>query len=242
MCGAWSTLTFTIRSAPARSRLSWSSAGPTRRHGPHHGAQRSTTTGRVDRSMSRSKSDAVASVSHGRSVLQPAHRGLPRVTIGTRLVRPQAGQTISCLVVTTLPVALDGRSQPSRSDLGERCSQRRPTAPEHEAGCRADDEAERNRPQRLARRERIAWRRQPARWQRGCHDRGRTRLQVGLWWTWLHDGRATGASGGSKVPSGGGCDRVACRSAGALLGQRGDEDGLDRVETVLGLVEHDAGL
>ena len=47
ICGEVSTLTLTSFTRPARSRASCSSAGLTARHGPHHGAHRSTMTGIV---------------------------------------------------------------------------------------------------------------------------------------------------------------------------------------------------
>jgi len=60
------------------------------RHGPHHGAHRSTTTG-TDAVASASKSPASASTSHGSIVLQRAQRGAPRATSPTRLRAPQLG-------------------------------------------------------------------------------------------------------------------------------------------------------
>ena len=71
-------------------------AGATSRHGPHQAAHRSTNTGTVDRPMMSSRSAPLASVNHGRSVWQDGHRGLPAVTIGTRLTVPQEGQRRRC--------------------------------------------------------------------------------------------------------------------------------------------------
>ena len=54
------------------------------RHGPHHGAQRSTTTGTFVATTA-SKSASVPSTSQGRSALHLAHLGSPVAAAGTRL-------------------------------------------------------------------------------------------------------------------------------------------------------------
>ena len=41
----WSTSTLASSSSPSRFATAASSAGPSARHGPHHSAQKSTTTG-----------------------------------------------------------------------------------------------------------------------------------------------------------------------------------------------------
>src|ERR1700730_12713155 len=73
------------------------------RHGPHHGAHRSSTIGSGERSTSAAN---VASVTvtglawMGRGVLHRPHTGArPRSILswGTRLVTPQEGQRISCV-------------------------------------------------------------------------------------------------------------------------------------------------
>ena len=65
-----STLTLTTLTRPACSRANASSIGLTIRHGPHHGAQRSTTT--VGAAFaSTSNVDSSASTTHG--------SGLPQV-------------------------------------------------------------------------------------------------------------------------------------------------------------------
>jgi NADP-dependent 3-hydroxy acid dehydrogenase YdfG len=64
--GAWSTLTLTTLSRPARSSAACSTPGATVRHGPHPGAHRSTSTGRRVRIAS-AKSASPASTTHGRS-------------------------------------------------------------------------------------------------------------------------------------------------------------------------------
>ena len=43
--GFSSMLSFTMRTAPLAARTVFSSSGPSCRHGPHHGAQKSTMTG-----------------------------------------------------------------------------------------------------------------------------------------------------------------------------------------------------
>src|SRR5437867_13252975 len=59
--------TFTSKNLPAYSFASFSSSGPNCRHGPHHGAQKSTTTGNsLDfRSTSASKVCEVEFLIHG---------------------------------------------------------------------------------------------------------------------------------------------------------------------------------
>jgi hypothetical protein len=51
---------------PASSTASRSTAGDTMRHGPHHGAQKSTSTG-IDARTASSNVAAVASTTHGRA-------------------------------------------------------------------------------------------------------------------------------------------------------------------------------
>jgi hypothetical protein len=63
--GAASTLTLTSLTRPAYSFASRSSAGLTMRHGPHHGAQRSTRTGIDAASTISPKSSSPASTTHG---------------------------------------------------------------------------------------------------------------------------------------------------------------------------------
>jgi len=90
--GASSTSTFTSFSSPARSRASCSSAGLTIRHGPHHGAHRSTSTGTFERSATSSKVTSSASAIQGSGSWHCAHVGVPLALAGTRFFRPQLGQ------------------------------------------------------------------------------------------------------------------------------------------------------
>src|SRR5258706_16211354 len=62
--GFVSELTFTSFQRPPYSRSSFSSSGPSTLHGPHHGAQKSTSTGTsIEGSItSRSNEDKVASI------------------------------------------------------------------------------------------------------------------------------------------------------------------------------------
>src|SRR5579862_1645711 len=89
--GASSTLTFTVLTRPANRRVAPSTAGPTIRHGPHHGAHRSTRTGRA---LSAAASNVVssASTSQGRGSWHFAQRGEPAAAVGTRLRLPQPVQ------------------------------------------------------------------------------------------------------------------------------------------------------
>ena len=66
--GCASTSTFASSTAPPVSATTFSRIGPSVLHGPHHSAQRSTTTGTVvDRSMT-----SVANVASVTSVTRPA--------------------------------------------------------------------------------------------------------------------------------------------------------------------------
>lgn len=112
--GCSSTLTLTSLSLPARRRATSSNAGEIIRHGPHHGAHKSTTTGIPEDSTTGPKSDSPASAIHGRSCLQHAHRGRPSAVAGTRLRFPQPGHSM----ITRPPHITDslvaGRSRPNR--------------------------------------------------------------------------------------------------------------------------------
>ena len=83
--GASSTLTLTSLQRPASSLASSSSKGLIVRHGPHHGAQRSTTTGRGLRSATSTKVASSASTTHARGCLHWAQRGEPLAAAGIRL-------------------------------------------------------------------------------------------------------------------------------------------------------------
>jgi hypothetical protein len=76
------------------------------RQGPHHGAHRSTRTGRR-LSVTVSKSASVASTSHGRSVWHEAHLGVPLAAVGTRFRTPQErhGTTAALTVSPPSPVS-----------------------------------------------------------------------------------------------------------------------------------------
>jgi hypothetical protein len=76
-----------------------SSSGAIIRQGPHHGAQKSTTTGKGDDAMSASNVAASATSSGSAGdvscVRQAPHRVLdPRVAWRSRLVFPQAGHAV----------------------------------------------------------------------------------------------------------------------------------------------------
>ena len=89
--GESSTFTLVTFKRPGFFAAIRSTAGETIRHGPHHGAHRSTSTGVVARSTTASKVESVASVSHGRGALHAAQAGLPDAEAGTRFFVPQDG-------------------------------------------------------------------------------------------------------------------------------------------------------
>jgi hypothetical protein len=66
------------------------------RHGPHHGAQKSTSTG-TDEVISCSNVSAPASTIHGSSVSQALQRGTPDGLARTRFFVPQLGQVMIVL-------------------------------------------------------------------------------------------------------------------------------------------------
>lgn len=86
--GAWSTFTFTSLIRLANWRANASSAGLTMRHGPHHGAHRSTTTGIVAFSTTSWNSLSAASTIQGNHAPQLPHLGTPLADAGTRFLFP----------------------------------------------------------------------------------------------------------------------------------------------------------
>ena len=79
VCGFSSTLSFATRAWPPSSAASSSSVGASVRHGPHHGAQASTSTGSGERSTSAAKVASVtvsgAASSRGNGCLQRPQTG-----------------------------------------------------------------------------------------------------------------------------------------------------------------------
>ncbi|KZO58414.1 hypothetical protein M3E00_05255 [Dietzia cinnamea] len=67
--------------------------GPARRHGPHHGAHTSTSTGMLDSSTTAWKSASFASTTQGSGVLHFPQRGVPSATTGMRFLAPQFPHT-----------------------------------------------------------------------------------------------------------------------------------------------------
>src|SRR6188472_3824208 len=107
MSGASSTLSLTTLTWPALDCARRSIAGETMRHGPHHGAQKSTTTG-TDAFVSVANDSRSASTSQGSFVPHAAHWGTPSAVGRTRLRLPQLGQVtivaaISCKTVEESP-------------------------------------------------------------------------------------------------------------------------------------------
>src|SRR5262245_42793326 len=92
--GSASVLTFTTTYRPALLAATLISSGATRRHGPHHGAQKSTTIGTFESRTSASNAAAlgisIGSALAGRSVPHFLH--LPGRPNRTRLRCPQEGQ------------------------------------------------------------------------------------------------------------------------------------------------------
>src|SRR5258705_178275 len=104
--GLSSTLSFTTRTRPAISVASSSITGAIIRHGPHHGAHASISTGSGEASTSEAKVASVttigapppegAAASGSGALHRPQTGSRPRATLsgGTRLVAPQAEQRI----------------------------------------------------------------------------------------------------------------------------------------------------
>src|SRR5438045_9314948 len=90
--GFSSTLTLTTLSRPAYSRARSARIGLTKRHGPHHGAQRSTTTAGAA-FASTSNVESVASTTHGRIVWHLPQNGAPRSLGPIRFFAPQFGHS-----------------------------------------------------------------------------------------------------------------------------------------------------
>src|SRR5262245_37007915 len=132
VAGLSSTLSLANRTRPAISNANSSIAGAMIRHGPHHGAHASTSTGSGDRSTSPEKLASVTVTGWlwtGSGVLHRPHTGSTPWAIfsgGTRLVVPQAGQRIrSGSAVPTAPASERLSARPPRwvSGQGERASQ-----------------------------------------------------------------------------------------------------------------------
>src|SRR3954453_13726455 len=141
MAGAASMFSFTTFRRPACSRPRSSTAGVTIRHGAHHGAQKSTSTGTVA-SIAASKSSAETSTIHGSASWQLPQRGVPPAATGRRFFFPQFGQ------VTICASAIVNGSRPKRGGVQpafvrSALAPRRSAAPEQ-----VDGERERERQSR----------------------------------------------------------------------------------------------
>src|SRR5260370_37307932 len=93
--GALSLLTLTSFSLPGRSVAIFSTIGDTIRQGPHHGAQKSTSTGSVLCSTTAEYSASPLSVSQGSVAPQLPQCGTPPAAGGTRFFLPQFWQGTS---------------------------------------------------------------------------------------------------------------------------------------------------
>src|SRR5690349_3415850 len=100
---------------PARSPATRSSAGLTMRHGPHQGAQKSTSTGVGDRSTTCVKLSSPASTIHGNGRWHAAQAGAPEAEAGTRLRFRQCGQA----TIRGSTRAPQGPNVYTREDAGE---------------------------------------------------------------------------------------------------------------------------
>src|SRR3954447_11003161 len=107
MSGASSVLSFTTFRRPGMPRATRSTIGETIRHGPHHGAQKSTRTGIVAW-IAASNVSRSASRIQGSGLWQCPHRGTPSAATGTRLRFPQCSQ----VTIAAWAVAI-GSSRPS---------------------------------------------------------------------------------------------------------------------------------
>ena len=138
ICGFSSTLTLTSTTLPSVSSITFSMIGPRVRHGPHHGAQRSTTTGTsLDRSIT--SVSKVASVTSTAAMREKASGAPARSVAAT----PPAGRTrppsTAAQVVLALsegaPALTTLRLWPRPLTSPAPTTSRRPTSPM--ASCRA---------------------------------------------------------------------------------------------------------
>ncbi len=93
--GASSLLTLASLSRPGSSVAIVSTIGETMRQGPHHGAQKSTSTGSELCSTTAGKSASPLSVNHGKVAPQLPQCGTPVAAGRTRFVLPQFRQRTS---------------------------------------------------------------------------------------------------------------------------------------------------
>src|SRR3981081_2522692 len=93
--GALSVLTLTSLTLPGMSLAICSTTGETTRHGPHQGAQKSTSTGSVLCCTTVENAASPLSVSHGNVAPHEPQCGTPLAAARTRFILPQLGQRIS---------------------------------------------------------------------------------------------------------------------------------------------------
>jgi hypothetical protein len=108
--GEASTFTLTSFNRPAKSVASCSSAGLTVRHGPHHSAHRSTSTGTEAASTTVSNSSSPLSVIQGSGVAHFPHLGTPDAPSGTRFFVPQLVHRT--IVVPSCDITSESRALP----------------------------------------------------------------------------------------------------------------------------------
>ncbi len=133
--GEVSTLTLTSFNRPDKSRATCSSAGLTIRHGPHHSAHISTSTGMAASSTISSNSSSPLSVIHGRAAPHLPHLGTPDARSGIRFFVPQVahGTTStrgSAISVGAPSTTVPRRRQPRATEKGfSRCLQNATSKP-----------------------------------------------------------------------------------------------------------------
>src|SRR5690606_13366017 len=131
----WSTLTLATFTLPAYSSASWSRAGAIIRHGPHHSAQKSTSTGSDDCRTAVSKSASPTCMTLSLTELTPA--GIAASTLYARGVARRPGRRyvrLGCFATasrpphaavrdTTLadPGSLHSQAPPTQARLPRRC-------------------------------------------------------------------------------------------------------------------------
>jgi hypothetical protein len=115
--GFASTSTFTTLRCPACRSARSSSTGEIIRHGPHHAAQKSTTTG-TEAVVSATNVSPSASTTQGSVDLHRGHRGIPRAIGPTRLRALQVGQPMIVTITRLEPGAAVVALRPDQPSEG----------------------------------------------------------------------------------------------------------------------------
>src|SRR5271165_3237409 len=91
------------------------------RHGPHQGAQKSTSTG-SEEEISCSKVSGLASTIQGSSVWQTLQRGTPEGIARTRFLVAQLGQVMIVLSAAIYAVTVGASGSANRREPATSCS------------------------------------------------------------------------------------------------------------------------